>query len=268
VRAAAAATTLAAALALPAAAAAQVAGDVNVTLSPPVAGKAARLSVTATGQATSTGQQPPKSISLFVARGFRVDPRARGEVCTDEQRKALRCPAASRIASGSAEGEATFLLQRFPFRATIEAFLMRRLQPGDVAGVAFALRASGRQSSGRGRLLRVGGSGPFGLELRFDELPSFQVPVGASAQLTRFELTVGANRTVRERRRIKRRAQKKALTRKQRRRKRRRYRIVRVRHDLIRNPATCPGSWPFQLRVAFPSAPEVVRDGSVTCSSR
>jgi hypothetical protein len=256
-----AALVLVAALAIPAGAAAQLSGDVKVIVNPPVAGKGSTVNVTATGQATGTGQAPPTRISVLAARGYKADLAAVGGRCTDDQRKALRCPADSRIATGSAEGEATFLLQRFPFKATIDAFLMRPLQPGDIAGVAVAVRGTGQQGAGRGRLLRVGGGGPFGIELRFDELPQFQVPAGASAQLTRFEMTVGADRRVREKRRLKRR-------RSSTRRKRRRYRYVRVRHHLIRNPSTCAASWPFQVRVTFPSGPEVVRDGSVACTSR
>jgi hypothetical protein len=269
-----AAAVLATTLVFPASAAAQVSGDVQVTVNPAVAGKGSKVSVTATGQATSSGQEAPKTISLLAARGFRTDLAAVAARCTDSQRKAFDCPAGSRIARGSAQGEATFLLQRIPFTATMEAFLMRPFQPGDIAGVAVVVRASGGQRrTGRGRILPVGGTGPFGVEMRFEELPTLTVPPGASARLDRLELTVGADRSVRERRRIKRRKRKKSGARKsaaarKKRRKRRRYRYVRVRHHLINNPRTCAGSWPYQVRVTFPSAPEVVRDGTVACSSR
>jgi hypothetical protein len=264
-RAAAAAGLLAVALALPAGAPAQPAGEANVSLAPAVAGKASRLSVTASGQATNTGQQAPSSISVLVVRGFKVDTRARGALCSDDQRKALNCPAGSKIGTGLAEGEASFLLQRIPFRATIEAFLMRPLQRGDIAGVAVVVREqnTGRQGAGRGRILPVRAGGPFGLELRFDELGTRQLPVGASATLNRFELSVAAHRTVRRKRTIRKRVRTRHGIRI------RRKRVVRKRrHDLLRNPKACAGTWPYQVRVTFPSAPEQVRDGSVACSTR
>ena len=262
----AAALLVGAALAVPPGATADVTGDAKVNLSPAVADKASRLSVTASGQATTNGEQAPNSISVSVARGFRVDPRAVSETCSDEQRKALNCPAASRVGTGSAEGSANFIGQTFAFKAAIEAFLMHPIRSGDLAGLAVVVREqnTGRQGSGRGRIIDLGkAGGQYGVELRFEELGTQQLPIGASAKLDRFELSVGADRTVRRKITVRKRV-------KTRRGKRiRRKRVVRKRrHDLIRNPEACTGSWPYQVRATFPSAPEQVRDGSVPCSRR
>jgi hypothetical protein len=237
----------AAALVLSTAVGAQSAEDVTVTLDPAAAGKPSRLTVVASGEATSSGQEQPQSLSLFIARGFKVDPRSRAKRCSEQQRLDLSCPAESRVATGTAQGSATFFGQTFPFSATIEAFLAPRAQPGDIAGVAVVVReqSSGRTGSGKARLLRTGDSGPFGIELRFDEFPAADVPAGVTVKLDRLELSVKASRRVRVKRP----------------RRKPRYR----RYHLIRNPRECSGSWPFQARVQFPSS-ELVRDGSVACT--
>ena len=251
---------LAGVLVLPAGATAQE-GEVKVTLDPPAAGKASRLSLEASGRAVSSGQQAPRSISLLIARGFRFDSRARGARCNEEQRKRLACPEASKIGAGTADGEATFLLQRFTFSATIEVFLADKVQRGDVAGIAVVVREprSGRNGSGRGRLL-ASSDPAYGHELRFDELPVAQAPAGARAELKRLQLTIGARRTVRRKVTVRR---KRAGNR---RGKRKRRRVVRkVRYDLIRNPRACAGSWPYRVRASFQGS-ENVRDGSVACT--
>ena len=243
---------LATVLAAPAGATAQE-GEAKVTLSPAVAGKASRLSLEASGQAVSSGQQSARAVSLLIARGFRVDPRARAARCSDEERRRLVCPAASRIGTGTAEGEGTFLLQRFPFRATFDVFLAEKTERGDVAGIALTVREeqSGRSGSARGRLFRVGDP-TFGYELRFDSLATSQAPPGATAQLKRLALTIGAQRTVRRKRTVRRGGKRRCVVRKR-------------RYNLIRNPRACAGSWPFRVRATFQGS-ETVRDGSVACT--
>ena len=245
---------LALALGVVAGAGAQTSEDVTVTLDPALAGKPSRLSVEASGEAASSGQELPRSLSLFIARGFRIDPRSRAKRCSEEQRMDTSCPAQSRVATGSLQGSATFLGQTYPFSATIEAFLAPRADPGDIAGVAIVVReqSTGRSGSGRGRLLRVADDGPYGIELRFEEIPQVDVPQGVSVKLDRLELSVEASRTVRLKRRRgnRRRANRPRRTR---------------RYHLIRNPPTCSGAWPYQARVTFPSS-ELVREGSVACS--
>jgi hypothetical protein len=254
---------LAVLLAFPASAAAQ--GDVTVTLTPPTPGKHSRLSLHASGSAVSSGQQTPKSVSLFIARGFKLDPRARHGRCTAEQARSFNCPVDSRVATGRAQGEVTLPpFPAFPFSAFVEAFLSPKAQPGDIAGVVVEGRESktGRQAVIHGRLLPLPGGGQFGAELRFDDfdLGQQQAPPGASAKLTNLDLSVEARRRVRTVRVVKRRVHTRHGTKVRRRRK------VRIRrYYLITNPTTCTGSWPYQLRATFPTDPEVVRDGSVPC---
>ena len=244
----------AALLGVPASAAAQVSGEVNVRLDPARAGKASRLSLEAGGSAVSAGQQAPRVVSLFITRGFRLDPRARATTCSEEERRRLVCPAASRIGAGAADGEATYLLQRFAFRVTFDVFLAEKAQRGDVAGIAVVAREeqSGRSGSGRGRVLRSGDPA-FGYELRFDSLATSQAPPGATVDLRRLALEIGAHRTVRRKRTVRRRGTRRRVVRKR-------------RYDLIRNPRTCVGSWPYRVRATFHDS-EAVRDGSVACSA-
>jgi hypothetical protein len=262
--------SVAALLALPATASAQATGDVNVSVDPAVAGKPSRVSVQASGQATSTGQQPPRSISLFVARGFSIEPRAVAELCTDQQANASNCPTESRVATGSAQGEANVpVYGRIPFTATFQAFLAAKQHAGDIAGLVVQAQAGGRGGTRRGRIVPVGGTGPFGVELRFENLDfaqGQQAPPGTTVQLNHFELSVDARRSVRVVRRVKRRVTRRRGRRKIRRVVRRRV-VRRRRYYLINNPRTCAGSWPYQVKVGFPTG-EQVRDGSVACSSR
>ena len=251
-------------LALPAGALAQQ-GQATLTLTPASPGKHSRLSLRASGDAISSGQQTPKSVSLFIARGFKIDPRARHGRCTDEQARLFNCPVDSRVATGSAQGEVTLPpFPPFPFSAFVEAFLTPKAQPGDIAGVVIEGRESktGRQAVVHGRLLPLAGGGPFGAELRFEnfDVAQQQAPPGASAKLTNFDLSVEARRRVRKVRVVRRRVHTRHGTRVRRRRK------VRIRrYYLITNPTTCAGSWPYQLRATFPSNPDVVNDGSVPC---
>jgi hypothetical protein len=236
-------------LALPAAGLAQ--GEVTVTLTPPKAAKPTRLALKATGEAVNSGQEAPKSVSLFIARGFKFDSRARAKRCRAADAAAYSCPVASRVATGSADGEATVpIFGTVPFTATIAAFLTPRQQRGDIAGIVIQAQEarSGRRASFRGRLLPVAGSDQFGTELRFENFDFGQqtAPPGASAKLTSFTLGVSARRKVRKRVGH-----------------RRRLRVRR--YYLIRNPRRCTGSWPYQLRAAFPTRAEFVRDGSVAC---
>lgn len=238
-------------LALPAAALAQ--GEVTVTLTPAKAGKPTRVSLKATGEAVSSGQEAPKSVSLFIARGFRFDSRARAKRCSAADAKAYSCPAASRVATGSAEGEATVpVLGVVPIAATVEAFLTPRRQRGDIAGIVVLAKESrsGQRALIRGRLLRVATAGQFGTELRLESFDVGQqtAPPGTSAKLNSFAVSISARRKVR-----------KPVGRRRKLRVRRYY--------LLRNPRRCTGSWPYQLRAAFPTRPEFVRDGSVRCSS-
>ena len=169
------------------------------------------------------------------------------------------CPEASRIGRGTAQGraEGPFVPGgSFAFTATIDVFLAPAREVGDFAGVVVLVREpqSNQRFSGRGRILMIA-NGPFGTETRFEGLSGAgQLPPGVTVKLDRVEMRVGAKRTVRRRVTVRRNG------------KRRRV-IKRFRYSFLTNPRTCSASWPYRLRVEYPSRTDDF-DGNVACRTR
>lgn len=235
---------------------AQTAPEGTVQLVPNTAGKPSTLSLDLNPEEPG-GTETPRSVSLFIARGFKYDRRARAVRCSDADAQQVSCPAKSRIGAGQAMATASgFLVPggSMDFTASIELFLARPAA-GDVAGVVVQVSepTTGVRQSAKGRLVPVA-EGPFGLELRFDQFPGTgQVPPGVAVDVKRLQLTVGAKRKVRKVKRVR---KKKKVVKK----------VTVRRYYLITNPPTCEGSWPFQVRVGFPSS-ELVRDGTIACTA-
>lgn len=227
------------AVALASPALAQSEGTLRVRLDPNLAGAGSRLLVEASGQEFQSGGALPRSVVIATARGFRFDPRAVAGRCTDQQARAFTCPANSRIGGGQAEGSASGPLVpggSQNFTATIDLFLAPARR-GEVAGVVVQITLGGFRATARGSFVSVS-SRRYGAELRFDFPDQQPVPPGVTLSVRRVTLTVGAAR-----------------------------RVNGVRRTLIRNPATCRGSWPYQVRVGF-SDRTVVRNGSAPCRAR
>ena len=232
-----------------------------VAVVPNVAGKASELRVDLRPDPAQSSQaRNAQEIVLAVARGFRTDPRSRRARCSEAQAREFRCPEDSRIGYGQAEGTASGTLlpaggQRFT--ASIDVFLAPPPRRGDVAGVVVQFREpqSGARGQARGRIVRVR-SALFGSEVRFEELggatPQFP---GITVTVERIRVQVGARRTVRRTRTVRRGG--------------RRVRVVRrVRYSLITNPPTCrAGGWPYEVRIRYPDRQDT-RAGSLECSSR
>jgi hypothetical protein len=223
---------------------AQAAVQATVKLVPNEAGKASRLALSARPDSSASSEDAPRSAVLAVARGFRFDPRARRGRCSSSQARDGDGPANSRIGTGQADLTVSGSFGSQDLTASIEVFLARAAVSGDIAGLVVEARESrtGQRGSARGRIVPVR-EGPFGVEVRFDELPGAgQLPPGYRVELKRIRLHVGGHRTVRTRS------------------------GRRVRYDFIRNPRSCTGSWRYQVRVRF-AAREDVHDGSVACSA-
>ena len=219
-------------------ASAQSEGTLRVRVEPDVAGAASRLVIVASGQQAASGGELPRSASVAFARGARFDPRAIAARCTEQQASAFACPEASRMGRGDAQGTVSGALVpggSQEFDAAIDVYLAPRRQ-GEIAGIIVQVREPryGFRASARGSLVRLS-SRHFGAELRFDFPESEPLPPGFTLTVQRIEVTVGARRTVDGERRT-----------------------------LLRNPPTCPGSWPYRIRVRF-SERTVVRNGSVRC---
>lgn len=256
---AAAALACAAALAVPAAG--QVPGD-PVRVDPPVAGKASKLTIDfRVSEDPAAGGRSPQAAVLAAAAGTKVDPRARAERCSQERATAFNCPGGSRIGSGTVNATASNGLVTQPVVADAEFFLTPPLRSGDVAGVAvvFEERSTGGRGHTLGRIVKVGG-GAFGVEVRFEDLASANAsaPDGFTVRVDRLQASIAASR--REKVKVCCRT-----VRKNGKKKRVRYR-KKVRRDLIRNPRTCSGSWPYQVRMRYSPADESVRDGSIACT--
>ena len=247
------------ALVLAAPAAAQAPGD-PVRVDPAVAGKASHLILDVrNSEDPQANGRTPRAAVLAAAAGFKFDPRARAARCSESQAAAFECPAASRIGAGSAD--ATVSSGPFSGDVTVDVtvFLAPPPRSGDVAGVVlhFRERSTGRQGTTTGRVVKVGG-GPFGLEVRFEDLARASQVEGFQVRVNRLQADVGAfrNERVKRYRTVRRKGKKRRVA----------Y-YVKVRRDLIRNPRTCLGSWPYQLRLRYSDTHESVRDGAVRCSN-
>ena len=251
-----AAATLAFAV-LAGAAVAQVPGD-PVRVNPSRAGAASHLIVDVrASEDPAAGGRSPQSAVLSAATGFKFDPRARPERCSAERAKAFDCPTASRIGTGTANATVSNGFFSQPVTIDVNAFLGPPPQSGDVAGVVlqFRERSTGQRGTTTGRVVKTGG-----LEVRFDDLSgAAQPPDGFTVRVDRIQLDVGASRTERVTvccKTVRRNGKKKKVKYKK-----------NVRRDLIRNPRTCGGSWPYQFRLRYSASDESVRDGTVACTA-
>lgn len=255
-----AATALAVAALLAAPATAQVPGD-PVRVEPAVAGKGSHLIIDLrpSEDPQANGRQPQAAVLLTPAGG-KFDPRARSERCSESQAKAFDCPSASQIGTGTAEATATNGVISQDLVADVKLFLAPPQRSGDAGGlvVYFKERSTGEQGFFTGRVIKTGG--PFGLEVRFDDLASASsaAPQGFTVRINRLKGEVGASRTEKVKaccKTVRRKGKKKKI----------RYK-KKVRRDLIRNPRSCDGAWEYQVRLRYSSTDESVRDASTPCS--
>ena len=215
----------------------------------------------------SSGGRSAGSVTFALARGMRVDSAARERLCRRAEAARSACRASSRIGSGrfvvavrgagSDAGEAELTW-------SIDAHLGEPLRRGDAASVVLSARLLGadsvavllepalgtsvpRTATTVGRLVRRS-SGPYGIELRFAELPvGVDLAAPVTATPTRLEFALSAVR--RTRRNFVRRVRVRTPS---------GYEVRRIRdhrligHHLLRAPRTCRGSWASELRVGFP----------------
>jgi hypothetical protein len=179
-------------------ASAQTISALDATLSPDRAGRAATLSVEASG-ASELGETIPDSIVLAVQRGFRFDPRAVATRCSDAQAAAVACPVTSAIGTGTAQLTASGPLV-FGGPQTVVATLAGFLSPphaGEVAGIILELSEPKTHTlrAVRGRLVAKA-SGRYGYEVRFEGFGSAAptLPPGITIALDRLTLKLGTHR--------------------------------------------------------------------------
>jgi hypothetical protein len=173
---------------------------------------------------------------LLQAPGFSYDARAVVGRCTKQLAILNECPPNSRIGDGglvihvvTPEGErdATPTLDLYLEKGSNKRIL------------ALAFVAGYRVVPGT-----IDTSGG-GVTVRFDPLPAPPAFPGVSYALRGINVRVGAHRTVRRYRTVTIRRNGKVV-------RRVRRLVSRKRYDLLRNPATCAGSWPSSMLLGFP----------------
>lgn len=217
-----------------------------------------RLVLDAAGGSSATGI--PEAITVLAARGFRFDRKAVAELCEPAQAQQNQCPAASRIGSGTAEvrvdGPLPGAIGAGTYQGTSATFLAPASQLGDLAGLVVQLKIVGQTITGTGRITPVA-SGPFGIRIAFDPLPqSPPLPPGYTATLQQLHSEIAARRTERRTRTKRVRRRGKVV---------RKRVVTKVRHDLIRTPRTCTGTWPVQVLVRYPDRQDVL-DTPIVCA--
>jgi hypothetical protein len=230
------------------------------SLVPNTPGAGSALHVAIGGAAPELGGALPDAITLGLQRGFKLDLKSVAARCDAVHAPTADCPAASRIGSGQALAHASGLINT-DIPATLDVFLAQSVQAGDLASVVLRL-TFGNQTKAIQARLRAVATGPVGYELSVAgfaaSIPSFP---GLTFSLKSLTLDIGAARKIREtvkkRVRVTRHGKRVTITRKVRR---------TVRHDLIRNPKTCPGAWGARVTVRI-AGTDRVRDLAVPCAA-
>ena len=232
---------------------------ISASLAPNAPAVGTTLHVGVDGAAPELAGALPESLIVHLQRGFALDLVAVRSRCDASRAPIGDCPEASRIGSGQALARATGLLNS-DIPATIAIFLADRVQAGDLASVVLRVDAGGSSRAVRARLIALR-TGPFGYELRATgfaaAIPTFPGVVFSLRFLT---LDITARRTVTttvtKRVRVTRNGKRVTVKRKVKR---------KVRHDLIRNPKTCAGSWGARVTVRIAGA-DRARDLAMPCT--
>jgi hypothetical protein len=219
-------------------------GTVHVTLTPDRPSAAATLKVDAHGPFKQPTSGQVKSIRLEVQRGFQSSAKSVAVLCSAAQAGSGSCPSESQVGSGSAlvSGQVNGVSGQDTINFKVYLAVPERM--GDIASVVLEGSDTVFHKSGhtRGRLFQPKGGG---LALLFD-IGTSSAPQGAKITLDRLTLMAGAVRTA----------------------------VIRhnghsrhVRYSLIKNPASCAGSWHGAVVVTFSSGPPSRRAVTVACSA-
>jgi hypothetical protein len=231
---------------------------ISATLSPNTPAAGSKLHVGLEGAAPELSGAIPEAIALDVQRGFTLDPATIATRCDASHAGTGDCPDASRIGSGQALVHASGLLTA-DIPATIAIFLADPLQAGDLASVVLRVDAVGQSRALRARLYALP-SGPFGYELLAAgfaaAVPTFP---GVMLELRSLSLDMGVRRNI-----TKTKIKRVRVTRNGKRVTVRRRVKVKVRHDLIRTPKTCAGSWVARVTVRVAGS-DRARDVAIPC---
>lgn len=207
-------------------AAAPAAAQVTATATPNRAGQASTLHFDLDGLAPPIGGRIPLALQLSAPQGFKLNPKAVAKRCSQESAKLNECPRASRFGRGVLVVHVTAPDQNRDVTIPLNVYLHSRKTILAVAYVFGWQVVPGTLSTQNG------------ISVTFNPLPAGPPFPGVSYALKRITFDFGAKRMVKHRVKGKRHAKKRRVS-------------------LIRNPATCSGSWESSISLTF-------RDGSVT----
>ncbi len=234
---------------------------ITATLNPNAPGVGSKLHVAIGGAAAELGGALPEAVTLHLQRGFKLDLATIVTRCDALHAPAGDCPEASRVGRGAALAHTSGLISA-DVQATIDIFLADAVQAGDLASVVLRVNVANQSRSVQARL-RALPSGRYGYELSADgfaaAIPSLP---GLAVELRGMTLDLGVSRNVRttvtKRVRVRRNGKRVTVRRKVKR---------TVRHDLIRNPRTCAGTWAARVTVRV-AGTDRVRDLTTPCARR
>jgi hypothetical protein len=209
---------------------------------PDAAGKTSTLRFAVDGLAQPIGGRLPSALRL-TAPGFKTDLGALSKRCSEQAAKLNECPKGSLMGKGSLLINVAAPDGVRDVDIAINVYLHSRTK---IFAVAYVLgwRVVPATLRTRGRFV-----------VEFDPLPEGPPFAGVTYTLKRISFAFRAKRVIR--RRVVRRVggARRTVT-------------IRRRVHLLRNPATCTGSWASSLLLRFPDGTETPFDTPTQCSRR
>jgi hypothetical protein len=233
---------------------------ISASLNPATPAAGSTLHVAFSGTAPELGGTLPEAIGIGVQRGFVIDLAAVARRCPASAATTGNCPAASRIGGGTALVHTSGLFTA-DLTATMDLYLGERAAAGDLASVILRVTV-GTVTRGVSARLQALPSGPFGYQLVAtgfaSAVPSFP---GVNIELRSLTFDLGAARNVRttviKRKRVTRNGKRVTIKRKVKK---------TVRHNLIKTPKTCSGTWSARVVVRV-AGTNRTRDLAVPCTA-
>jgi hypothetical protein len=214
------------------ASAAPAGAQATTAATPNGAGKSSKLHFEVDGLAAPINGRLPRAMELAAGRGFKLNLAALSKRCSEQAAKLNECPRGSLMGKGSLLVEVTTPDGVRDTSIALNVYLHSRTQILAVAYVFGWQVVPGILNASNG------------IVVTFDPLPTGAAFPNVSYRLKHIALDFGVKRVITKRtvRRVN---------------GKRRVSLTKRRVSLIRNPATCRGSWGSSVTLSFP-------DGSVT----
>ncbi len=211
------------------------------TATPDTAGKASRLHFEVDGLASPINGRLPSALQLTAPR-FRTNLKAVPKRCSEQSARLNECPRGSLMGKGVLLVEVTESANVRDVPIDIKVYLHSSRK---MLAVAYVLGW---------RVVPGTLNAADGLGVTFDPLPAAPPFPGVSYRLKGITLDFGARRVIRKR--VVQRVNGE-----------RRVIVKRRRVSLIRNPATCHGSWRSTISLKFPDGSVTPFSSTIACSA-